>query len=317
MEEFTGRIAVVTGGASGMGRGLVTQLAAQGCHVATCDIYDDELEETRALAEKGAAPGVCVTTHHCDVASEEEIIAFRDAVAEQHETGHINLLFNNAGIGGGQSFIASPREEWERVFAIDWFGVYYSTRAFMPLLLASTEGHIVNTSSVNGFWACLGPQMPHTAYSTAKFAVKGFSESLLIDLRMNAPHIGVSVVMPGHVGTQIALKTNRLFGYEDARDMPDDEVEVVRANMTRRGLDVGSLDNDQLREAMQKQRIDWIENAPLSPDQAAAIILQGVRDGRWRILVGEDAKNLDRRAREDPEALYREPDLQTTTGEQR
>ena len=107
------------------------------------------------------------------------MLAFRDAVQAQHETDHINLLFNNAGIGGGGSFLIDDRAEWERTFGVCWFGVYYSSRAFMPLLVASTEGYIVNTSSVNGFWATLGPSISHTAYSAAKFAVKGFSEALV------------------------------------------------------------------------------------------------------------------------------------------
>src|SRR5262249_57919553 len=99
------------------------------------------------------------------------------------------LLFNNAGIGGGGGFVKDDRAEWERTFDICWFGVYYCARAFLPLLTASDDAYIVNTSSVNGFWACLGPDVAHTAYSSAKFAVKGFSEALLVDLRLNAPHV--------------------------------------------------------------------------------------------------------------------------------
>lgn len=307
MKELEDRLAVVTGGGTGMGRALVRQLAASGCHVATCDIFDEDLAETLALASAEAAPRVRITIHHCDVGHEEEILAFRDAVIEQHATRHINLLFNNAGVGGGQSFVLSPREEWERVFDVDWFGVYHCTRAFFPLLLASDEGHIINTSSVNGFWACLGPMVPHTAYSSAKFAVKGFSEALLIDLRMNAPHIKVSVVMPGHVGTQIGVKTSKLFGFPEPAEMPDEYVDQVRANMMRRGIDVASCDNDGIRRLLAQQRSDWIEKAPLSPDQAATIILDGVRNDEWRILVGEDAHELDRAMRADPLQLYRLP----------
>lgn len=88
-----------------------------------------------------------------------------------------------------------------------WFGVYYTSRAFMSSLVLSDSGHIANTSSVNGFWASLGPQSAHTAYSSAKFAVKGFTEALLNDMKLNAPHIGVSLVCPGHIGTDIALNT--------------------------------------------------------------------------------------------------------------
>ena len=106
-----------------------------------------------------------ITTHRCDVSDERQVLAFRDAVEAAHATSHVNLLFNNAGIGGGGSFLEDDRAEWERTFGVCWFGVYYCTRAFLPLLVASDEGYIVNTSSVNGFWACLGPTTPHTAYS--------------------------------------------------------------------------------------------------------------------------------------------------------
>src|SRR3546814_6338155 len=117
------------------------------------------------------------------------MMRFRDEVLAAHDTDHVNLVFNNAGIGGGGSFLTASREEWERTFGVRWGGVYNGSRAFLPLLVASDEGYLVNTSSVNGFWASLGPGVPHTAYSAAKFAVKGFTEALLEDLRLNAPHV--------------------------------------------------------------------------------------------------------------------------------
>ena len=119
------------------------------------------------------------------------MLRFRDEALAAHQADHVDLVFANAAIGGGGSFINEPREQWERVFAVNWWGVYYTARAFLPLLIASPEGVLVNTSSVNGFWASLGPAWPHTAYSTAKFAVKGFTESLIEDLRTNAPHVRV------------------------------------------------------------------------------------------------------------------------------
>ena len=201
MDSFTGKLAVVTGGGSGMGRELVRQLAAQGCSVGTCDLNADTVAETAAMAQAGAPPGVRVTGHVCDVSDEAQVLRFRDELLEQHASDHVDLVFSNAGIGGGESFVGGPREIWERTFAIDWWGVYYCARAFLPLLIASDEGVLVNTSSVNGFWAALGPGVPQTAYSTAKFAVRGFSEALIEDLRTNAPHVRVAVVMPGHVGT--------------------------------------------------------------------------------------------------------------------
>ena len=206
MDSFTGKLAVVTGGGSGMGRELVRQLAAQGCSVAACDLNADTIAETAVMARAGAPPGILVTGRACDVSDEAQVLRFRDELLEQHASDHVDLVFSNAGIGGGESFIRSSREDWERTFAIDWWGVYYCARAFVPLLIASGDGVLVNTSSVNGFWASLGPRMPNTAYSTAKFAVKGFSEALIEDLRSNAPQVRVAVVMPGHVGTDILVE---------------------------------------------------------------------------------------------------------------
>ena len=197
VDSFTGKLAVVTGGGSGMGRELARQLVTQGCSVAACDVNAD----TAAIARAAAVPEVRVTSHACDVADEGQVLRFRDEVLEEHGTDHVDLVFSNAGIGGGSSFVSGDREEWERTFAIDWYGVYYCARAFLPLLIASADGVLVNTSSVNGFWASLGPGAPQTAYSTAKFAVRGFSEALIEDLRTHAPHVRVAVVMPGHVGS--------------------------------------------------------------------------------------------------------------------
>ncbi|MFQ5380950.1 MAG: SDR family NAD(P)-dependent oxidoreductase [Dehalococcoidia bacterium] len=306
MKNFSGKLAVVTGGGSGMGRELTVQLAAAGCSVATCDIIPDTVEATAELARKSAPEGTTVTSHVCDVSRETEVLSFRDEVREQHPRGHINLLFNNAGIGGGGSFVSDSREDWEKTFAVSWYGVYYCTRAFLPLLLASDEGHLVNTSSVNGFWASLGPGRPHTAYSSAKFAIKGFSEALITDFRMNAPHLKVSVVMPGHIGTNIAINSGRILGHPDPLDLPDDEVEQVRADMKNRGLDLGPLTNDQIRGMLKQMGIDFREQAPVTAAQAASVILEGVRDERWRILVGDDADELDRRVRADPEEAYEE-----------
>jgi NAD(P)-dependent dehydrogenase (short-subunit alcohol dehydrogenase family) len=174
MKDFSGRIAVVTGGGSGMGRELARQLAAEACNVAMCDVSEEGMAETRRLCEAVGLPqGLRVTTHLADVSDEAQVERFRDEVAERHGTDRVHLLFNNAGIGGGGSTFAHSREEWERTFNVCWGGVYNCTRAFLPMLLKAEEGHIVNTSSVNGFWASIGPRIPHTAFSAAKFAVKG------------------------------------------------------------------------------------------------------------------------------------------------
>lgn len=200
MESFAGKLAVVTGGGSGRGRELVIQLAGEGCSVATCDVQAGAARETQRMAETKAAPGSQVSAHVCDVSDEGQVLHFREQVLKDHGTDHIDLLFNNAGIAAGGSFIVSLREIWERTFAVDWWGVYYCIRAFLPLLMESTEALLVNAGSANGFWASLGPGAPHTAYSTAKFAVKGFSEALIEDLRVHAPHVGIGGYRP--VGRQ-------------------------------------------------------------------------------------------------------------------
>ncbi|MBW2090896.1 MAG: SDR family NAD(P)-dependent oxidoreductase [Deltaproteobacteria bacterium] len=303
MKDFKGKIAVVTGGGTGMGRELARQLAAEGCHVATCDIIEETLAETLKLCRAEAAHGALVTGHPCDVADEKQVLAFRDKVQEEHQTNYINLLFNNAGVGGGGSFVESSREEWERTFNINWNGVYYFTRAFLDMLMKSTEGHIINTSSVNGFRASLGGNIPHTAYSTAKFAVKGFSESLINDFRFNAPHLKVSVVMPGYVGSEIAINTGRILGLPSPKDYPDETVNRIREMWKMEGTGDLEMDNDQIRELLQQQQENFSKGG-LTPAQGAAIILKGVRDEQWRIFVGKDAEALDRAVRKYPLETY-------------
>ncbi len=308
MKQFRGRIAVVTGGGTGMGRELAKQLSADGCHVAICDVSAEHMAETKAQCERQAPPGTRVTTHLCDVSDERQVLAFRDAVQREHATDHVHLLFNNAGVGGGASLFTNEREEWDRTFAICWGGVYYGTRAFLPLLVASREAHLVNTSSVNGFWAVLGVNIPHTAYSAAKFAVKGFTEALITDLRLNAPHVKVSLVMPGHVGTSIVMNSAAVLGRPSPKEMTAEDLLPVRDQMARLGIPRDALSDDQLRAALQKIGEDFRDKAPLTAAAAAAIILDGVRADAWRILVGEDAKALDRMVRAAPEQAY-EPDF--------
>jgi NAD(P)-dependent dehydrogenase (short-subunit alcohol dehydrogenase family) len=243
------------------------------------------MAESKSLAENSADAKVKITTHRADISVEEQVMSFCREVAEQHDTTSIDLLFNNAGIAGGGSFVAGSRDEWERTFGVCWFGVYYSCRAFMPMLVAASEAHIINTSSVNGFWASLGPGVPHTAYCTAKFAVKGFSEALIEDLRVNAPHVSVSVVMPGHIGTEIVANTLALQSPTAFQGLTD-------------------ADAEDLAEAAAQWAIRFRDEAPMTAAAAATAILDGVREGRWRILVGDDAHVLDARVREKPEEAY-------------
>ncbi len=235
MESFSGKLAVVTGGGSGMGRELVRQLAAQGCSVAACDWHPDAMAETASLARADAGSGVLVTSHACDVSDEAQVLRFRDELLGQHARDHVDLVFANAGIGGAGSFVNDSREEWEHTFAVDWWGVYHCARTFLLLLIASGDGVLVNTSSVNGLWAALGPGLP--------------------------------------MGTDIIGNTLRAHGKD-----PDQML-----------IDISN---------------DFRDKAPLSAAQAATIILDGVRSGTWRILVGQDATMIDERIRANPEAAY-------------
>ncbi len=302
MKDFKDKIAVVTGGGTGMGRELVCQLIAEGAHVAMCDVSEENMAETAKLANP--KPGQRLTSHLCDVSSEQQMLKFRDEVVEQHKCDHINLLFNNAGIGGGGEFVTGDRALWERTFGVCWYGVYYGARAFMDLLVASDEGHIVNTSSVNGFWASIGPTVSHTSYAAAKFAVKGFTEALITDLRLNAPHVHASVVMPGHIGTSIALNSGKVLGTGGALEMSAEEVGKIRVRLSEAGLPVDNVPDDHIREMMHQRALDFRDKAPTTAAQASAIILDGVKENKWRILVGEDAKVLDRLVRENPEEAY-------------
>jgi len=282
MDSFQGRLAVVTGGGMGIGRELVRQLSREGCSVAMCDVSNEAIAETvAATGRDGVPPGVRLSSHIADVSDERQLIRFRDELIREHGRETLNLLFNNAGVGADSSFVRDSREVWDKTFAVCWGGVYFGCRTFLPMMIPAEEGHIVNTSSANGFWASAGPYRTFTAYCAAKFAVKGFTEALVTDLHLNAPHIKCSVVMPGHVGTFIHTNTRKLLS----------------------GMD----DDESSREITEQER-QYATNAPTSAAQAAEIILDGVRADRWRILVGRDAELVDRLVREDPEGAY-EPEF--------
>jgi hypothetical protein len=287
-----------------MGRELAKQLVAEGCTVAMCDVSAENMAETKRQCMTSAPQGTRVMTFVADVSNEEQILKFRDAVKKELDTDHIHLLFNNAGIGGGPSFIKSPREEWERTFNVCWYGVYYSTRAFIDMILKAHEAHIVNTSSVNGFWASLGPQRAHTAYPAAKFAVKGFTEGLINDLRLNAPHVKCSVVMPGHIGTSIVENSRKVLTGHGINEMSATELADARRSMKSMGLPADSMTDLQIQQMMAEMARQFEANAPTTAAQAATIILNGVRQEKWRILIGADAECMDRLARKDPEQAY-------------
>jgi NAD(P)-dependent dehydrogenase (short-subunit alcohol dehydrogenase family) len=304
MKDFAGKIAVITGGGTGMGRELARQLVAEGCTVAMCDVSAENMAETKKLALKGSPQGTRVTTHIADVSIEDQVVKFRDAVARELETDKIHLLFNNAGIGGGPSFITSTREEWEKTFNVCWYGVYYSCRAFMPMLLKANEAHIINTSSVNGFWASLGPSRAHTAYPAAKFAVKGFTEALITDLRLNAPHVKASVVMPGHIGTQIIENSRKILSGHGSGEMTPAEIADTRRSIAAMGFPADKMTDEQVRQLVAERAKQFETNAPTSAAEAAKVILDGVKAEKWRILIGKDAEMMDKIVREAPEEAY-------------
>jgi NAD(P)-dependent dehydrogenase (short-subunit alcohol dehydrogenase family) len=305
MKDFAGKIAVVTGGGTGMGRELVRQLVAEGCSVAMCDVSAQAMAESKRLCDAARPPqGLRITAHVADVSDEAQVRRFRDEVAERQDTDKIHLLFNNAGIGGGGSIVAGSRDEWEKTFNDCWGGVYHNTRAFLPMLQKADQGHIVNTSSVNGFWASIGPGVPHTAYCAAKFAVKGFTEALIADLRVNAPHIQCSVVMPGHIGTSIIANSRKILSGNDSDVMTAAEVAQARNRLAAMGIDASGLSDDDIRQRAAERARRFVEEAPMTAAAAATVILDGVKADRWRILVGEDARRLDERVRQSPERAY-------------
>ncbi|MGY4570779.1 MULTISPECIES: SDR family oxidoreductase [Bradyrhizobium] len=303
MKDFAGKIAVITGGGTGMGRELARLLVAEGCNVAMCDVSAEAMAETKRLCEVEKLPqGLRITTHVADVSIEDHYKRFRDELIEQQATDKIHLLFNNAGIGGGGSLFSNTREQWERTFNICWGGVYLGVRTFLPLLVKADEAHIVNTSSVNGFWASVGMGVSHTAYSAAKFAVKGFTEAMINDLRLNAPHVKCSVVMPGHIGTSIVSNSRKVQNGSD--QLNADELKQARQRLQGQGIDVARMSDADIQQlALDRARI-FHDEAPTSAAAAAKIILDGVKAERWRILVGDDAHLLDERVRKTPEQAY-------------
>jgi len=282
------------------------------------------MNETLDLCEKAKIDGVQVTTHVVDVSQEGQVLQFADDVVGLHVTrARKILLFNNAGICSAGS-ILGDRTEWENCFNVCWGGVYYMTRAFLPLLLDSKHGYIINTSSVCGFWASIGFLSQLTAYSAAKFAVKGFTEALINDLKLNAPHIRAAVVMPGHIGTSIAvssvgettpakvqmrraLATQRARAVERLRGTEDYNKLESTGQLKFYLNDLSKLTDEAIGRRMM-QEASMFSKGGMTPHKAAEAILCGVRRGEWRILVGMDAKMLDEAVRAKPSEAY-DPDF--------
>jgi NAD(P)-dependent dehydrogenase (short-subunit alcohol dehydrogenase family) len=301
MKSFDGKLAVVTGGGSGMGRELVIQLAAAGCSVAACDLSERTVAETAASATARSPDGTKVTGHTCDISNEAAVAHFRDEVIAQHETRHIDLLFNNAGIFGAGSFLTDDRDAWERVFNVCWFGVYNMCRVFVPLLVASEEGHIVNTSSANALRAVHSRGAPSTAYSAGKWAVRGFTEALIEDLRTHAPHVSVSQVIPGGVVTDMRANSGRILGSNRPGAKVSTGADHLRAYLVGMGVPVKDASEPMIERLMGVMQSD-VFAMPVT--QAATDILSSVREGSWRVLVGAGIAQLDQAVRANPEAVY-------------
>ncbi len=254
MKDFTDRVAAITGAGSGIGRALAIDLARRGSHLALSDIDQVGLAETVALCE---GLGVKVTSQRVDVADRGSVYEWADRVVEDH--GKVNLIFNNAGVALGATIDAMSYEDFEWLMNINFWGVVHGTKAFLPHLKASREGHIVNISSVFGLISIPS----QSAYNAAKFGVRGFTDALRMELEAERSGVSCTTVHPGGIKTNIA---------RNAR-MDDSVVEL-------------SGGKERAREEFDKV-------AMTSPEKAARQILNAVRRNRRRALLGPDAKVID------------------------
>jgi NAD(P)-dependent dehydrogenase (short-subunit alcohol dehydrogenase family) len=262
MKLTPGTVAVVTGAGSGIGRALALSLGARGCALALADLNAAGLRETAALASKTEAPKV--TTAIVNVADMAAVSRFAGEVEEQH--GGAQLLVNNAGVALGGTFEEVSLEDFAWLMGINFWGVVYGVKAFLPQLRRQASAHIVNVSSVFGLAAPPG----QTAYASSKFAVRGFTESLRAELKGTL--VAVSCVHPGGIKTNIA----------------------VNARTTVR---------DPARLAAEQRR--WEKLLKIPPEQAVMAIVRGIERNSPRILIGNDARLLDALARLSPAGIGR------------
>ena len=268
MSSVTGKVAVVTGAGSGIGRQLALELARRGARLAVSDVDEAGLAAT---ADRARALGAEVLSARLDVADRAAVLAHAAAVADHF--GVVHQVYNNAGVAGGGTVLDSDWEDYDRILGINLFGVLHGTKAFLPHLVASGDGHVVNISSLNGIMA----QASINAYSASKFAVRGFTEALRSEMLAAGYPVQVTVVHPGGVRTNIAT----------AAIERDRERGVLTPEDERRAR----LYNDKLLR--------------MPPEQAARTIVAGVEAGQPRILVGNDAKVVDLLVRLLPRAYPR------------
>lgn len=254
MKGFDGKVAVVTGAGSGIGQALAIELGRSGAKLAISDVDTDGLAATEERLKAISAP---VKADLLDVTEREAFALYADAVKEHY--GTVNQIYNNAGISFMGSIEASQFKDIERVMDVDFWGVVNGTKVFLPHLIASGDGHVINVSSVFGLLAVPG----QGAYNAAKFAVRGFTEALRQEMLVAGHPVKVTCVHPGGIKTAIA----------------------------RNSAAVEGLDQEELAKYFDKRL------ASTSAQKAARVILDGVRKNKARVLVGNDAKALDLLAR--------------------
>jgi short-subunit dehydrogenase len=266
--KLTHRVAAITGAGSGIGRALALALAERECSLALSDIDAGSLAETAAMLKGSRAPKVVCTT--VDVAARREVHDWAEATFNAFE--RVNLVFNNAGVAQAGSVEANRYEDYEWMMGINFWGVVYGSKAFLPLLKSSGEGHIVNISSVFGLFA----QPTQSAYNASKFAVRGFTESLRLELDLMNCGVSATCVHPGGIKTNI-VKASRL----------DASAEAL------------------LGESKEQSAANFEKAFRTTPKQAAEIILRGVARNARRVLVGIDAWGIDGVQRLLPSAYQR------------
>ena len=265
MKNFNEKVAVITGAGSGIGRYLSILLAADGADVCVCDINEKTLAETVDMLRKY---NVSVSSHILDVSNKESVKALPGKVIEDH--GKVDLVFNNAGVTTGAHFKDMDENNWDWVMGINFDGVVNSTRAFIPHLINNSEAAIINTSSIFGMVAVPG----QTVYHATKFAVRGFTESLALEMKQTNPNLQIHCVHPGHIGTNIAA-TARMSDEDFESTQPRSSIFTRNAPKTQQ--EMGELFRD----------------GGMHPSKAAKIILDGVKKNKSRIFIGLDAKLLD------------------------